>query len=56
MSLLSSFMKWKMRWAVLSGAFTLIVVPIVRLVFKRKSKSKTLAGREVIDVQAKEIK
>ena len=56
MSLFSSFAKWKMRWAVVSGVFTLIVLPIVRLVFKRKSGPKSANGKDVIDVKAEEIK
>jgi len=55
MSLLSTFMKWKLRWAVLSGVFSLIVLPIVRLVFKRKPSAKTAAGSRVIDVDAQDV-
>jgi hypothetical protein len=58
MSLLTSIAKWKLRWAVVSGVFTLIILPIGRLVFKRKMNKKT-AGKhanEAVDVKAEEIK
>lgn len=56
MSLFSTFMKWKMRWAVLSGVFTLIVLPIARLVFRRKKPvSSSQQPGQVIDVKAEDI-
>ncbi len=55
MSVFSTFMKWKLRWTALTGFFTLIVLPILRFMFKpRASKAKTTES--VIDVQAEEIK
>ena len=57
MSLFSTFMKWKLRWAAITGFFTLIVLPILRFVFKRKPSSTLKKGdKDVIDVKAEEIK
>lgn len=57
MSLLASFAKWKLRWAVLSGVFTLIVFPVARLIFQRKRPTNIAKpSQSVIDVKAEEIK
>jgi len=57
MSLLSSIAKWKMRWALVSGAFTLIIWPLLRFLFKRKSAAKRSSTKdEVVDVKVEEIK
>jgi hypothetical protein len=60
MSFLTSLAKWKMRWAVFTGVFTLVVFPIAKLVFGKKSKPKASnlnkSGSSVIDVKAEEIK
>jgi hypothetical protein len=55
MSLFATIVKWKMRWAALTGFFTLIVLPIVRFVMQRRTKTSK-SSDEVIDVKAEEIK
>jgi hypothetical protein len=54
MSVFATLAKWKLRWAALTGFFTLIVLPLLRFVFKRRTAGKK--SSEVIDVQAEEIK
>ena len=56
MSWFARLAKWKLRWAVVSGVFTLIVFPLVRLVFKKPAKTKSASHKDVIDVNAEEIK
>lgn len=56
MSVFSRLTKWKLRWAVITGVLTFIVVPIVRLVFKPKVASSKKTSADVIDVNAEEIK
>ncbi|MFZ2682215.1 MAG: hypothetical protein WAZ14_03935 [Patescibacteria group bacterium] len=59
MSVFSKLLQWKLRWAALTGFFTLIVLPLGRLIFGRKgrnSKSKSATDKEVIDIDAEEIK
>jgi hypothetical protein len=55
MSLFSTFMKWKLRWAALSGFFTLIVLPLVRWFLKRRGAKVAKTNSQVIDVQAEEV-
>lgn len=56
MSFFTKLAKWKLRWALVTGAVTLIVIPIVRLVFKSKPAAKVSKDhKDVIDVKAEEI-
>ena len=57
MGMFASIAKWKLRWALVTGAFTLIVLPIFRLIFKRKTTaSSSKKSDDVIDVKAEEVK
>ena len=57
MSFFVKLAKWKLRWALVSSAVTLIVIPIIRLVFKPRSTAKvSQEHKDVIDVKAEEIK
>lgn len=57
MSVFARLAKWKLRFALVSGAFTLVILPILRLLFKRKpaSRSGSKQSGDVIDVAAHEV-
>lgn len=60
-SVFAKFAKWKMRWAVVSGIFTLIIWPLVKLILaprKSKQTKTTKTGKtsdQIIDVEAHEV-
>ncbi|MDQ5952070.1 MAG: hypothetical protein QG626_197 [Patescibacteria group bacterium] len=58
MGFFAKLAKWKLRWAVVTGLFTVVVLPLLRLVFgkSKQSSSKVKTDGQVIDVKAEEIK
>ena len=57
MGMFASIAKWKLRWALVTGIFTMIILPVFRLIFRRKNTaSKSKKPGDVIDVKAEEVK
>ena len=49
-------LKWKARWAILSGLFTLILIPLVRWIIGKANKPSGAAKKGVVDADYTEIK
>lgn len=57
MGMFASIAKWKLRWALVTSIFTVIIFPIFRLIFKRKTTAgSSKKPGDVIDVKAEEVK